>query len=42
MAKLRYSKEIIVEKQGGIVIVRVKSRNFAKKLLRKFGKYRVF
>jgi len=42
IVKLCYSKGIIIEEQGDIIIVRVKSRSFAKKLLRKFGKYCVF
>jgi len=42
LTKLCYNKGIIVEEEGDVIIVRVKSRSFAKKLLRKFGKYRVF
>ena len=35
-------KGIIIEEQGDIIIVRVKSRSLAKKLLKKFRKYCVF
>mgnify|MGYP000409698033 CR=1 FL=1 len=42
IVKLSYSKGFITEEQGGIIIVRVKSRSAAKKILRKFRRYRVF
>ncbi len=41
IGKLSYGREVIVEEQGDILIVRVKSRSLAKRLLRKFRKYRV-
>ncbi len=42
IVKLSNSKGFIIEEQGDIIIVRVKSRSAAKKILRKFRRYSVF